>query len=720
MNTKKTPSVNHSRRGGATTSVVARAASLLAALVFCAIFSAPAFAQTAGGTVIQNRAAASYSDGTTTYNTVSNTVSVTVANVSGLAITPDNPTTGSNPTVVPGQTNVDFAFTVTNSGNFSTQARFLASGASVQVFGPATIQSAVIDIGPAGFDAGDTNIRTNPADVLSAAIARGASITIIVRVNINAAAAAGNVINVRLGDTTLGSPTFDNQAANTSANEVRTSSGASAPVNGESEARGDGSAIVQSDAQLRLSLNAPAGPVAIGSNITYTWSLTNPGARAATAQTLAGAPAGSNTGVFVVAPIPVGTTFVSITPPAGVTVLYSTSALTNDPLLAATTWTTTAPAPASIRRVAYNTGASLAVGASVLNMQMVVSVNTGVNASIPIYEIGDSFARNNILAGITDQNDHPSSEIANKGDGNANFNEPRYGIDAATPTQGFQLPTLLTQVGSVLLGPNGFPAAVGPTGNNDDYTNRSVAPAVIAGLAFGDPTGAATSVDFTNTISNTGNANDTFTLTAPVVPAGFIVAISTNGGTTFTTVSGGGNTTLAVNFGSTAQIIVRVTAPAGTSVLNGFATTIRATSGITVANTNDTINRLYTGFLRLQKTVTVVGGGQPVPGAVLEYVITYSNISSSGDPGNPTAGTNSVQLTASNIVVNEDGDAAPNNWATYTTQVIAPAPSDPGGVITDGDTSGAVTAATTFLRDTVSAALAPGASGTFTFRRTIN
>jgi hypothetical protein len=345
-----------------------------------------------------------------------------------------------------------------------------------------------------------------------------------------------------------------------------------------------------------------------------------------------------------------------------------------------------------------------------------VQVNTGINASNPIWEIGDAFGRNSVSANITDQSE---DAVSNKGDGNANFNEPRLGIDAPNATQGIQVPTTLAAVGSVLLGPVGFPAAVGPTDNNDDYTNKTTSAASFAGVAPGGPTVAASTVDFVNTVQNTGNANDTFTFTAPTVPAGFTVSISTDGGTNFTVVSGGGSTTLAVGFGASANIIVRVAAPSGQTVLTGFETVIRAASANTPASTNDTIDRLYTGFLRLVKSVVVdnttgVGGAtDAVPGADIVYTITYTNVSSSG-------GTNNVTLTASNIVINEDGDAAPNNWAASTTQVTAPAPSDSTtGTITDGDTNGAVTATTTFLRDSIPS-LAPGASGTFVFRRRIN
>src|SRR5713226_5420972 len=115
---------------------------LVAVAIACAL-SASTAAQTAGGTVISNQASATYSDGTNSYSTVSNTVTVTVSNVSGLAITPD---AGSNPSVVAGQTAVLYNFTVTNTGNFTDQVRFLASGASISVVGPGTITRAVIDV----------------------------------------------------------------------------------------------------------------------------------------------------------------------------------------------------------------------------------------------------------------------------------------------------------------------------------------------------------------------------------------------------------------------------------------------------------------------------------------------------------------------------------------------------------------------------------------------
>ena len=331
---------------------------------------------------------------------------------------------------------------------------------------------------------------------------------------------------------------------------------------------------------------------------------------------------------------------------------------------------------------------------------MVVTINTGINASIPIDEIGDAFGKNVADVTITDQSEDGTS---NNGDGNADFNEGY----VAGPGHGVILRTLLTQAGSVLLGPSGAPAAVGPTDNNDDYTNKSTNP---ANIAPGGTTTASAQLVYTNTLQNTGNANDTYTLDAPTVPAGFTVEISTNGGGLYTDVSSGGSTSLAVGFGSSANILVRVTVPVGKLVLTAFSTTIRATSTVTPATSNRTIDRSYTGFIQLTKTFTVangtgVGGAtDPVPGAVITYNITYTNISSSNGDAN------CVKLTASNLVITEDGLVAPNNWGTYTTNSGSPSDSGSGVV---------VTVSATKYTDTV-ASVAPGASGVFTFKRSIN
>jgi hypothetical protein len=633
--------------------------------------------------VISNQASASYSDGTNNYSTVSNIVTVIVSKVAGLTITPDPP--ASNGSVVAGQTGVIYNFTVTNTGNFSDQVRFLAGSARVNA--PHTVTRAVIDLDNSGtINAGDTDIT---AGVLSAAVAQNGNIHVLVEVSINASAAAGSSVQVLLGDAATGGPSFDNQPANSSALEVRTESALS--VNGKREALGDFSATVIDDATFSLNLNAPAGPVAVGSDITYTWTLTN-----TSNKTVSGVTLNASTQVYIIAPVPARTVLkAGQTFPAGT--LYTASLLSVPPLSA--TWVS-APPPAPTR-IAFPVGATLIGGASSSPISMIVTINTGINAAIPIDEIGDAFGKNAADNTITDQSQDGTS---NNGDFNADFNE------GYTPGLGHGViwQTLLTQAGSVLLGPSGAPAAVGPTDNNDDYTNKSTNPANIAPGGF---TAAAAPLVYTNTLQNTGNANDTYTLDAPVVPAGFTVEISTNGGTSYTDVSvAGSSTSLAVGFGSSANILVRVTVPVNKAVLTAFSTTIRATSTVTPAFSNRTIDRSYTGFIQLTKTFSVLNGTgngaatDAVPGAVITYNIAYTNVSSSNGDAN------CVKLTASNLVITEDGLAGTNNWGTYTTNSGSPSDSGSGVV---------VTVSATKYTDTV-ASVAPGASGTFTFKRAIN
>src|SRR5438876_7176719 len=183
---------------------------LLALLIACAFFGR-AIAQTAGGTTSSNQASATYSDGTNSYSTVSNTVTVTVSKVSGLAITPD---AGSNATVVAGQTAVLFNFPVTNTGNFTDQVRFLASGASVRLVGPGSVTRAVIDVDNSGtINGGDTDIEANGADELSANIAQNGTIHVLVEASVNAGATAGQSVQILIGDAAGGGQSLDNKAA---------------------------------------------------------------------------------------------------------------------------------------------------------------------------------------------------------------------------------------------------------------------------------------------------------------------------------------------------------------------------------------------------------------------------------------------------------------------------------------------------------------------------
>jgi len=158
--------------------------------------------------------------------------------------------------------------------------------------------------------------------------------------------------------------------------------------------------------------------------------------------------------------------------------------------------------------VAFNVGSSLAAGACSASINMAVTVTT-TDATLPIVEIGDAFANNNIGVPITDQS---GDNVPNAGDGNANFDEgsqPGNSDGNGVPKQ-----TGLQAQGAVLLGSLGQPAATGPNSNNDDFTNRSLTTG-IGNVAPGGITTAAGTLVFANTVQNSGNANDTFALTVP-------------------------------------------------------------------------------------------------------------------------------------------------------------------------------------------------------------
>ena len=672
--------------------------AVLVALALGTLFFASAlFAQaTPGGTVISNRATATYSDGTNSFTAVSNTVTTTVSNVAGISVTPD---AGVNPSVVAGQAAVMFQFSVANTGNIADNFLFKASGASVRsaVTGTTTVTltRAVIDVnGSNTIDGGDTDVLTNGADVTSAAVAQGAAITVLVELTVGGAATAGDTLQVLLGDDV-------NQAVNLSANEVRTVNGTT--VNGRREDLGDISATVQDDALLVLTDTVPAGPVALGGTIAYSLSLANNGARTAAGQSLT-VNGGPQTGILVSNAIPAGTVLLGApapSAPAGYVVVYTTSALGTAP--SAALWTTTAPPLNTVTRIGSFAAAGTLAAASTAGPFTFSVVITTTNATNPIGTIADAYATKFVGTNNTDQ---PGDAVANVGDLNGDFTEGA--APGNVDGDGIVQYTLLIQLGSVLLGPAGAPGATDNT-NNDDFTDQSS----VAGnnLPPGSTTAAPATLVYTNTLQNTGNANDTFRITAPSVPTGFTVSVDPDGAGPLppTVVSGGGFVDIAMAFGATANFTVSVTAPAGTTVITAYSTILQAQSQTSPATTNRTLDNFFAGYVRLNKTVTVIngtgvgGGTDPVPGAELRYNVTYTNVA------NITFGVGSVTLSANNLVITEDGAAAPNNWASNTNHIDATA--------TLGTVSNNAPLNTVFTNNVLS--LAPGSSGTFTIRRTI-
>lgn len=643
------------------------------------------------GTVISNQATVLYSDPAGNNHTqTSNTVTATVAKVSGLAITPDAQTATN---LVPGGNQV-LIFTLTNSGNFADSFVFGPSGTSLRVTGSATLTRAVIDLDNDGvIDLTDTDISGNAAAVTSASVAAGGVLKVLAEVTVAGSATPGSSIQVQLGDAGGATP-FDNQTANNSANEVQTADNTA--VNGKSEGRGDYTFSVIRDAEITVSLAGSNGPVAPGDTITYTTSACNlRGAQNVAAISLNGSPAS----VYVIGLIPTNTSLKSgQTFPVGT--LYSIDPHTVAPTAA--TWTSVQPALSSIKRIAFASGATLAPAACTTSYIYDVEVEPTITSTSTIVNIADAFGTNGAGNTITDQSgDNTPSQ------GSGNGGTVPVGGSAGT---GIPLVTPVTITVAVLNGPDNAPDATGPTSDDDDYTNKA-GNTGLAGVSAGGTTTAPNVVIFDNTVLNAGDANDNFVLTTPTIPSGVTVEISKDGGATWTAapvVTG----TLAP--GDTFDYKVRVTIPTGAAAYSAFATVIRATSANDPTETNDTIDRVYTGFVVLSKSQSLVNGSgvgsttTPAPGAVIEYKVDYTNIASTG-------GTGSITLNATNFVITEDGSANSNNWATWTNYQSGETDSLGATIVVGTSGSGVAQAKYTSTLPT----LAAGASGTLTIKRII-
>ncbi|MEO1400328.1 MAG: hypothetical protein AAFV72_03630 [Cyanobacteria bacterium J06635_1] len=268
--------------------------------------------------------------------------------------------------------------------------------------------------------------------------------------------------------------------------------------------------------------------------------------------------------------------------------------------------------------------------------------------------------------------------------------------------------TLVEEPDSDLLnGPDGSPDAVGPTGTNDDFTNKS------APFSGGNPPLVA----FTNTVENGSDQDGWVTLTpiAPQNPTDLpstttATIIAPDGTRTTFTYDNTGLGTWTKTSGPDVVVPIRAddTVPGagddqfdygvevnlegvGIAELDSYPVPILATfDSITngqdgaVDSQNITIDRVYTGFLELVKTAQVVQGdgppvsGNPAPGNYIRYRVTYTNISET------EVGTmqGNVLLTASDLAILEDGTERACDYSVLTTANNWALDNDNG----DGDT----------------------------------
>lgn len=815
----------------------------------------PIFAQsTAAGTSITNTATGTFTDGTTTYNTTSNQVTIAVAEIAGIALTAQAP---SSPNPNAGDTlTVDFV--VTNIGNDPTQ--FFIPGTATLSDTTAFAQNGQIQIvavdgtplgSPVNVPAnGDTtaNLLSNPTLLPNPGTGTTGTVTIRVPIRALPTATAGSTTTVSLGNTdpadgqnlAVTTPVTDTTKLYTvdNSNGVGGETNTTAPSNGTVEAMATSTPItvaarLQAFASILKavgSYNNNSTPNNLGDDVlTYNLALRveNPASLPAgiVASDLYGTALnvdGSNSTPYVLVSdaIPTGLQLgptSSITAPAGWTPVYTQDPLTTPALSA--NWVTVRPTSGGdITRIGfiYNssttplsrgaigvgntisgfsvtmTPASGFAGGQIANIAQVFgqsqpgSVVPGTSTQIVYDESGDQTANNGLgennpdstsggipanNGGITTGIADPTADGIDPGTGTdptntSNTNQGQdTGATAGTKPAGGES-TVFTIAATPLNGPNGQPAAIGPTDNNDDYTNQSIVvppglpPETLLTDAQTPP------VTFNNTAQNTSGGTQEIALlptpptTTTALPDGTIVTITdpatgdsatysytSAGGFTFTSGTGGTSATNPVKIniagGGTANYTVTVDLPGNVAQLQGYP--VPVTAFIDINNngnpagtpSNTTIDRLYTNYLRLIKEarileadrVTPVAGAAgtfttvqadlsaaATPGRVIEYRITYENISVSG-------GTNNVGLPANNLVIVENGSTGTNTWFSTTLDPAFPTTSGVGSATSSGGTIAVTTSGTPLdieeYRNTVPSVPPGSAAGTFTFQRRI-
>ncbi len=510
--------------------------------------------------------------------------------------------------------------------------------------------------------------------------------------------------------------------------------------------------------------------------------------------------------------IPANTDLVSVSTslPAGWTAVYTTDSGSNSLALQ---WTTVPPTNLSlVTRVGFifngtigATGTTLTglsfnvvsnglpvAGGAIDNIAQVFGQTVGDPAPIPqvIYdESGDSNPNNFDGTTLPDQTGDQSGSDYNPGPGvdDGIPNKVADGIDTAGNNTGsgedgeVNVISIIPTTDDILNGTAGTPNAIGPTGDNDDFTNKAITPTPtgpnpIAPTASFDPT----AVVFNNTLSNPASvgfiAETTVEPRSPSqaaldsgMPAGTYGSNLAIPDLTEVTMSNGTQTALyrydqgagtfnfisgtRVNFGDVIagqqrNYTVTVDLPNGTEQLipGGVSIPIIAfpdddptgTPGYTGETTNNiTIDRLYTGFMSLLKEARVLDAAgvlkgpdfsinpttNAAPGEFIEYRITYENISQA------LTGPGSITLTANDFIILEDGNAGGNTWASVTTHQAGATASD--GSIRYFTTSGSAAPAATSPTNPASGtpiekyenevtSVVPQDTGTFQFRRVVN
>lgn len=612
-------------------------------------------------------------------------------------------------------------------------------------------------------------------------IPAGASLVIRVPVTVTADT-SGAPIKVVIGDTAPNdnSAATQNQpdatdGANT--NEIRTvdnadgvsGEAAGAPTNGQREASAFQqiflAAAPKAFATILKTNTFQAGVGAVAPNGTITYNLSLDVAKTSPDSQYVAAPLkGTNITVngliqeriLVSDVIPAGTTFKGITagtPTNWIPVYSIDNPVTTANSALETNWTTTAPSDlTTVRRVGFiydATTTPITNGDGIEVTGLKFEVTTSASANATVYNIAQVFGQTN----PTD----PADKLVYDESGDAqpnNYNGPNDpGTDSNLTPTGFKALNTDSSEGvassingvdntanntgtgpggeanpliinitppGILNGPQDQPTAVGPSSNNDDFTNKSIdIPAGTIPTATINPA----PISFTNTVNNPGATNLNNILVRPIPPADAALADIPNG--TTVTITLGNNTgvytynlgtnTYSLTSGSPISIptltpgqsldyTVTVDLPAGTLLSTNDAD---GTPGIPVSivafidngdgtfnpaqdtNYNTTVDRIYTGYLKLLKEARILdSAGNPVtgaagsfsdgvataaalqnaaqPGNIIEYRIRYQNVSE------PSSGVGNIILNANNTVITENGSAGGNTWFGPTKDSVYP------------------------------------------------
>lgn len=240
--------------------------------------------------------------------------------------------------------------------------------------------------------------------------------------------------------------------------------------------------------------------------------------------------------------------------------------------------------------------------------------------------------------------------------------------------------------------------------------------------------GAPGTIEYTHTVTNTGNAPAIIDLASMTSTKGFTYLISTDGGTSFAA----NPDSFVLNAGTNKTIVVRVIVPAGTAI--GTAETVAVTAAV---DYNNTVTSSFTqeATVSANDSTAVIGGnlkvskavdkGTAKPGDILTYTISSQNIGtqpiSKVIVSDPTPNyTDFFQLdidtaasvSKTQVLVSRDGG---QTWATFNSVAGADGVIDAAEwgsnrtifVAFDTNSDGNITAAD---------ALAPSAIGTVIFK----